>query len=362
MSFGNFHVGDAAPSQMLSLTNAVPNDGFSEALTISLDGVTGGVTADGDPISLLAPGGTNSTNLSVGIDTTTAGAKNGLATLNLTSDGAGSSGLGQTALASQSVNVIGSVYRLAQAGSVAPVAFGNFHVGDASPSRLLSLTNAAPNDGFSEALTISINGTTGGVTAGGGPISLLAPGATNGSSLTVGIDTTAAGSKNGLATLALTSDGAGSSGLGQTALTSQSVAVSGSVFRLANPTTPDGTTVDFGIVHVGDVVQRTVGVTNAAVNDGFSESLNASISSTTGPPAESDRSTTSPRGVPPTASPFPSTPRLRAANRAASRWHLAPMARARAACPPRRSLRRKSLWTGWLTSTPIRCFCWMPGR
>jgi hypothetical protein len=42
VSFGNFHVGDAAPSQAISLTNNVPNDGFSEALNATIGSATGG--------------------------------------------------------------------------------------------------------------------------------------------------------------------------------------------------------------------------------------------------------------------------------------------------------------------------------
>ncbi|MCX6880044.1 MAG: choice-of-anchor D domain-containing protein, partial [Verrucomicrobia bacterium] len=104
----------------------------------------------------------------------------------------------------------------------------------------------------------------------------------NSSSLAVGIGTSSAGSKNGTATLSLTSNGAGSSGLGLTPLPSQTVTVTGGVYRLAQPSLPGGTTLNFGIVHVGDVAQQTVKVTNAAAADGFSEALNGSFSGSAG--------------------------------------------------------------------------------
>jgi hypothetical protein len=267
----------------LTISNGDPNDGFSEKLDASIGGATGGVTTNGGTFSLLAAGGTNSTSLAVGISTATAGVENGTATINLTSDGLGTSGLGTTELTSEMVDVTGTVYALAQASAVAPnpVNFGNFHVGAAAPSQLLTITNSAASGGFSEALDASIGGATGGVTTNGGTFSLLAAGGTNSTSLAVGISTATAGAENGTATINLTSDGLGTSGLGTTALTSQTVTVTGTVFRLAQASISGGNAVSFGIVHVGDDVQRAVSVSNVAANDGFSESLDASIGGAT---------------------------------------------------------------------------------
>src|SRR5439155_1404799 len=160
-------------------------------------------------------------------DTTAVGARSGTATIALTSDGTGTSGLGNTALSSQTVNVSGTVYRLASASAHTPepVHIGNFHVG-ASPTVALSIQNTAANDTFSEKLDASFSGTTGNVSTSGS-FSLLAPQATDSTSLLVSLDTTAAGNRSGTATIALTSDGTGTSGLGNTALTSQTVNVTG---------------------------------------------------------------------------------------------------------------------------------------
>ncbi|MCC5807426.1 MAG: choice-of-anchor D domain-containing protein [Opitutales bacterium] len=281
VDFGNVHVGDSA-TQALTLTNTAADDGFSEALNAEFTGTTGsGVSASGS-FDQLGPEATDSSNLIVGIDTATAGNQSGTATLGLTSDGSGSSGLGQTALADQTVNVTGSVFRLAEpsAHTPDPVDLGNVHVG-ATATQALTLSNNADDDGFSEALNAEFTGTTGSATTSGS-FDLLGPEATDSSNLIVGIDTAAAGNQSGTATLALTSDGSGSSGLGQTALAGQTVNVTGSVFRLAEPSAHAPDPVNFGNVHVGDSATQALTLTNTAVADGFSEALNAEFTGTTG--------------------------------------------------------------------------------
>ena len=235
VAFGNFHVGDAAPSQALSITNNVPNDGFSEALNATIGSPTGGVTTNGGSFNLLAPGATNTASLSVGIDTASAGNKNGTATLGFATDGTGSSGLAAMALPSQNVNVTGAVYRLAapSAATPNPINFGVVHVGD-TVSQALSISNTAAADGFSEALNASFSGTTGAASASG-VISLLAAGANDTVNLLVGVGTATAGNKSGTATLGLTSDGTGTSGLGTTALSDQLISLQAQVNEFAQP-------------------------------------------------------------------------------------------------------------------------------
>ncbi len=181
--------------------------------------------------------------MTVGLNTAAAGNVNGTVVVNFASDGTGTSGLGITALPSQSVGVTGviqasgSIFRLASASAAPPnpVDFGNVRIGSVA-TQSLTITNSAPNDGFSERLNASIGGATAGVTAAGS-FNLLAP----------------AGHQQrqprrrhrhhqrraraaARATIALASDGTGTSGLGVTALPSQTVAVNGAVYRLANPT------------------------------------------------------------------------------------------------------------------------------
>jgi hypothetical protein len=204
-------------NQALTLSNDVANDGFSERLDASIGGVTGQATSNDGSFALLAAGASDNASLAVGIDTATAGHKAGTATITLTSNGAGTSDLGTTALGTQTVNVSGDVFRLASASAHTPepVVFANRHVGD-DASQALSLTNTAANDGFSERLNASIGGVTGNATSNNGSFALLNAGATDSSALTVGIDTSSAGHKSGTATISLASDGAGTSGFGGT--------------------------------------------------------------------------------------------------------------------------------------------------
>jgi hypothetical protein len=198
-----------------------------------MGGTTGGVTATGSFTSLGA-GQTNNSDLVVGINTATAGSKSGTATINLTSNGTGTSNLGNTPLTSQTVNVTGNVFRLANpsAHSPEPVDFGIVHVGD-TLQQALTITNGSPVDGFSESLNAAIGNPTGSATTNNGSFTGLAPRGTNDTSLVVGMNTSTAGVKSGTATITLTSNGAGSSGLGLTPLGSQIVNVQAQVNNFA---------------------------------------------------------------------------------------------------------------------------------
>ena len=280
---GNHHVDNLVAAQNLSLTNTATADGFSEKLDAGIVASTGGAVGTGS-VSLLAAGG-NSTALQVGLDTSEVGALSGSVTVSLTSNGTGTSGLGTFALAPQVITVnAGSVYRLAAPNAIgSPVTFsGNYHVGDTVPAQALTLTNDAANDGFSEHLDAAFNGSTGGAT-GTGTISLLAPEDANTTSLLVGLNTSTVGAKSGTVTVGLTSNGAGTSSLGTTALTPQVITVNaGSVFRFAAPGVI-GSSVTLANVHVGDTFGTSaLSITNSAANDGFSEGLNAATANLTG--------------------------------------------------------------------------------
>jgi|JI10StandDraft_1071094.scaffolds.fasta_scaffold01355_3 hypothetical protein len=284
--FANRHVGDSA-SQLLTVQNTAAADGFSEKLNASISSNGGPATASGS-VNLLAAQATNSSSLQVGIDTSSAGAKSGSATISYVSDGTGSSGLAAIAAGSQTINVSGDVYRLASANNLGAVAFGNVHVGD-FVQQALSISNTALADGFSEKLNASFGASSDARITTSGSISQLAAQATNSSSMLVGLNTTAAGNVNGTQVINFASDGAGTSGLGITALASQTIGVSGdittsgSVFRLASasPATPNP--VNFGALRIGSTAEQTLSITNTAANDGFSEKLNASISSNGAP-------------------------------------------------------------------------------
>jgi autotransporter-associated beta strand protein len=280
---GNHHVGDVVATQTLSLTNTAAADGFSERLDGAIAASTGGALGSGS-VSLLVPGA-NSTALQVGLDTSEVGALSGTVTVGLTSNGAGTSGLGTLALASQVITVnAGSVFRLAAPSTISgPVTFsGNYHVGDVVPGQTLVVSNDAAADGFSEHLDAAFTGSTGGAT-GTGTITLLAPETENSTGLIVGLDTSSVGAKSGTVTVGLTSNGAGTSLLGTTALTPQVVTVNaGSVFRLAAPNTISAN-VNLGRVRVGGAFgTATLSLTNVAAAGAFTEGLNATFASMSG--------------------------------------------------------------------------------
>ena len=273
VNLGNARVGQTL-EQALSVSNTdnAPA-GFQERLNASATGSTAGISASGS-FANLGVGATNSTALLVGLDTAIAGAKSGTATIVLVSSGVGTSGLADLALGSQAIAVSGSVFRMASASVVAPVVLAAQRVGGGF-MQALTLSNTAANDGFSERLN-AILGTSGQATGSGGPVSLLAAGASS-SALLVGVNTATAGAKTGTATMTLASDGAGTSGFSAFALGTQQVSVSGNVYASAIATlnTP---TVNFGIVRVGDVVAaRTVSVSNTASGD-LTDTLRATLS------------------------------------------------------------------------------------
>ncbi len=184
------------------------------------------------------------------------------------------------------INITGTVWNLA-APSVSPtiINLGDVHVGG-SVTQNIAVGNTAPNDGFSEQLDGQLGTGSGNLSTNGGTFSGLSAGSslTPANALNVTLDTSAAGLRGGSATLALQSDGTGTSGLGITTLTPQTISMTATAFRLANPVvnSPTGTTINLGVIHVGDVGTQNISLTNKVPNDGFSENLNAGVGSLTG--------------------------------------------------------------------------------
>ena len=98
--------------------------------------------------------------------------------------------------------------------------------------------------------------------------------------MAVGIDTSTAGAKAGTVAVNYQSDGTGTSGFAAIGAGSQTVNVSGDVYRLASAQIDNAGSFSFGNVHVGDTVSQALSITNDVVADGFSEKLNASFGST----------------------------------------------------------------------------------
>jgi hypothetical protein len=213
VNFGIVHVGDAV-QQALSITNNAPNDGYSERLNASIGNATGGATTNSGSFTALLPGSTNNTILVVGVSTATAGAKTGTATISLTSTGAGTSGLADTPLADQTVNVQAQVNNFAAANIVKLAGNGALVMNGANDFTLnlgssalglpalsaelgVANTAAAPADDLAGSFTTAAPSFS---LSGFGPFSGVAAGSTQ-SGLLVGLNSSTAGSYSGQITL-----------------------------------------------------------------------------------------------------------------------------------------------------------------
>jgi len=204
--FPNVHVG-TPESQALDVSNT-----GSAPISVSLSS-TSPIITEGS-IASLGAGATDTTDLSVAVDTSSAGAQSGVASVNF-----GSS--------DPPVDVFGDVYRLAS-GTIAPIdAYVNI---GSSGTVALAVMNTATADGFSENLLGTLVAVTGSIgIAAAGPTGEIAAGSSDRSSLLLDFSTAQAGTITGSATIDLTSDGGtgpGSiDGLGTTALAPEVVPV-----------------------------------------------------------------------------------------------------------------------------------------
>ncbi len=286
VNVGNIHVGDSFGTQTLTVQNTAVNDAFSEKLNASFSTITGDASHNSATISLLNPGGSNNSSLSVGLagaNTATAGAKSGTVAVDFVTDGTGTSGLGLTPLASQTLTVNGGVYNLAATTFTGPtLTFGTYHVGDAVANQSLSIANTAPTGSFTEKLDASFGTPSNSGITTSGSISLLTPEASPSTAMSVGISTATAGSKSGTVDVNFTSDGTGTSGLGNTSLGAQTVTVSGDVFRLALANSLPAT-INLGSISIGGSFGTSaLTLQNLAANDGFSEKLTVNFGLVTG--------------------------------------------------------------------------------
>jgi hypothetical protein len=233
LALGQHHAGDTVTGYIV-LSNSAAKGAYSEELDASFSGttVTHGTLTDGGTISLLAAGSTPATSLAVTLGTGAAGTVSGTATIALKSDGTGIDSLGTTALTAKTVAVTGAVYNYATAKLAnSTISLGVVHVGG-TLAQALTLANSAAAGAYSESLDAAFTGATGGAT-GSGSLSLLKAGATNSTSLAVGLSTGQSGVISGTEILGVISDGSGIDTLGTTTLTGQTITITGTVDNYA---------------------------------------------------------------------------------------------------------------------------------
>ncbi len=304
LNFGTVQVGQTVTQNLVVRNTATGAAGFVEDLQASFGASTGTgaglISGSGSLNGILA--GTNSTAgngvMTVAVNTGAAGVVNGNIAVNYTSAGTvagNSNGLGTLAVGSEAFGVQGQINTVANVINQASplvntptINLGAVRVGAAAPSGTVSVSNvatAAPQ----AALNASIAATSGPITASGS-FALLNPGGTNNSSLVVGLNTGTAGNftgaNAGTATISLVSDANNVGGCGancQLNLTSQVVNVEGKVYTAAVGSA-SGTSINFGVVRVGDTVSAAnITINNTAATTALNDTLRADLSGLSGP-------------------------------------------------------------------------------
>ena len=249
--------------EALAIANAAaaPADG----LDVGVAQVTGEAYAAGTIVALPA-GNTDSTDLTIGLDNTSAGAKSGTVALSYVSDGS-VSGNPET-LTGATLAITGNVYRYANPVITAPTNV-IVHVGDGGGSynEALTVANADPADGYSEGLRAAALGVASGpLSTATGNTGDLTAGSSDSNSLTVTVSTAAAANISGTVAVAETSDGIGVDTLGLTSLGTVDVPVNVTIDNYATAafeqTGGAGTLTQSGTIYTLDLGTIVAGQTN----------------------------------------------------------------------------------------------------
>jgi hypothetical protein len=235
----------------LGARNSAAADGFSEQAGIESVSASAGFTATNTlgAIRLNAGAGVTPNAVNVGLASNlaglVAGSNSGQVTVNFLSDGTVSGTGSPVTSNSQIVNVNATGYNVAvgRADSVpvsgatpVTVTVANQRIGGAATAAL-SIANTAPT-GFTEVLNASFgaagaNATNNVASITGGTGSGVAAGASNTTTMAVGVNTSAEGLRTGTQVVNFQSNGTGTSGLGTIDVGSQTLNVQGNVFRAA---------------------------------------------------------------------------------------------------------------------------------
>ncbi len=299
LNFGTVQVGQVVTQNLVVRNSATGAAGFVEDLQASFGSSSGtgaGLISGSGSLSGIAAG-SNSTagngSMVVSVNTAAAGTVNGNIAVNYFTAGAVggvSNGLGTAQVGSEAYGVQGQINATANVINQASplvntpsINLGAVRVGAAAPSGTVSVTNVATT-APQAALNASMGATSGPATASGS-FNLLNPGATNNASLLVGLNTATAGNftgaNAGTATINFVSD---ASNVGNCApncqlnLASQVVNVEGKVYTQAVGTA-SGTSINFGVVRVGDTVSaQNITVNNTAAVTALNDTLQANLS------------------------------------------------------------------------------------
>ena len=304
LNFGTVQVGQVVTQNLVVRNTATGAAGFVEDLQASFgaaSGVGAGLISGSGSLTGITAGSNSTAGngvMTVGVNTGAAGVVNGSIAVNYTSAGAVggvSNSLGLLAVGSENFGVSGTISAVATVINQAnaqinnpTINLGAVRVGAAAPSGTVSVTNLAGAPPQA-ALNAAMGGTTGAATASGS-FNLLSPGATNNSSLIVGLNTATAGNftggNAGTATINFVSDASNVGGCApncQVNQAAQVVNVEGKVYTQAIGSA-SGTNINFGVVRVGDTVSAAnITIKNTAASTALNDTLRATVSGLAGP-------------------------------------------------------------------------------
>jgi uncharacterized protein with beta-barrel porin domain len=236
IALGNIHVGNnlnTLGNGTLVVANTNPNSIFTETLGATFTNNGGNVISSGS-ITGLAGGSTNSTSLTAGLTgAAVAGTNTGSNQVTFTSEEVNGSGLGNTALGTTNVLITAVGYNLASNNLISStnINLGKVHAGATFGNGTVTIANAAPIDPtFTEKLGATFTNTATNINATGG-FTNLAAGATNSSSMLVGLAGTAQpGTNTGTTQIVYTSYEVNNSGLGNTVIATNTIQLTGVVY------------------------------------------------------------------------------------------------------------------------------------
>ncbi len=166
----------------------------------------------------------------------------------------------------QSETPLGGVYREASPAVTVPLAFVTRVGGTEALS--IGIANTAAADGYSEQLLANVTGASGPLTVAPATTGDINAGAS--ATLGVTVNTGTAGTLAGQVTLDLVSDGTNVDNLGTVDLGTQTVAVTGKIYREAAASI--GTLAPI-VIHAGQTANASLVLGNTAAADGYSEDL-----------------------------------------------------------------------------------------
>lgn len=279
------HVGEPGAAS-LTVRNTAAANGFSEGLRAFAEGANGGLSLSG-ATGLVAAGSSDDTSLNIGFATAAAGIVSGTLTVDLKSDGTGTSGLGTSDLGDATVpfsatvdnHAVAAIEKtsgsggLSQIGNVFFLDFGTLAFGSSPLSANLDVRNIAvgPADLLGGAFAQSSAGAFG--NSGFVTFSGLGAGmAGAASSITFTPDAVGALSE----TISLRPTGSNASGFYET-LPEESLIVSGTVSAgLAVPGVNTESPIDFGPARIGTALGQALSVSNLAPSPAQSLDVTAS--------------------------------------------------------------------------------------